>query len=152
MNKLKTFISISIVLGITSCATVPSASSLTPVKQSKVRSVILDGETYSETDLGEITSWSCNDYFDGGKTLVEVGFFTSTDSYELGFILYDGSYTGETTNYGRKGINHRWDWGEGGANYAFIVKPDGKGLFYDFAGVPDGEKTNANEVYKCHHS
>ena len=114
--------------------------------------MILDGETYSETDLGEITSWSCKDYIDGGKTLVELGFFTSTDFYELGFILYDGTYAVETTIYKRKGFNHRWDWGPNGYEYAFVIKTDGRGLFYDFSDVEGGEKSNANDIYKCHRS
>jgi hypothetical protein len=154
MESLKeTVIPLLITFGVASCAIAPSASQpKSHITNSEYRSVILDGETYSEIDLGDMTSWRCKDYFDGGKTVVEVGFFTSTDFHDLGFILYDGTYRGETTNYQRKGVNHRWDWGPNGYEYAFVIKTDGKGLFYDFSGVDNGEKVTANDIYKCHRS
>lgn len=138
------------VLFLASCATVPSATPSGP------RSIILNEKTYSETDLGRFNSWSCKDYAsDAGifaSTLVEVGSFTNTNLEGTGFILYDGSYSGESTKYQRKGINHRWDWGPNGSEYTFVIKPDGTGFFYDFSSSPLGESVQANEVYKCYRS
>ena len=145
MNKLRIIaVSIVIVLFASSCSTVPSATPSGP------RSIILNGETYSETDLGKFSSWRCNDYVYNTDTLVEVGSFIDPDFQGSGFILYDGGYSGESTIYRRKGINHRWDWGPNGNDYAFVIKPDGTGLFYDFSPVPEGETVKADAVYKCH--
>jgi len=82
--------------------------------------------------------------------LVEVGLFGDPSLAGQGFVLYDGGYTGEFTHYGRKGLVRRWDWGPDGNNFAFVIKPDGTGLYYDFTSVKLGEGKKANEVYKCH--
>ena len=122
-----------------------SAPSATP---SGPRTIVLDGEAITEEDLGEFTSWYCKDFVYGGPTLVEVGSFG--EGRILGFILYDGGYSGEYTFYERTGLDHRWDWGPNGTDYAFIIKPDGTGLYYDFTSVPKGETTKQNEMYKCY--
>jgi hypothetical protein len=109
----------------------------------------LNGKTYSETDIGKFVSWRCEGFVYSSGTLVELGTFTDSKLSGVGFILYDGGFSGELTNYRRKGINHRWDWGPNGTEFAFIIKPDGTGLFYDFSSVPSGEQTKANDVYKC---
>ena len=146
MNKLRIMVvSIVIVLFTPSCSTVPSATPSGP------RSIILNGETYSETDLGKFSSWRCNDSVYIPGTLVEVGSFINPDLQGSGFILYDGGYSGEHTNYQRKGINHRWDWGPNGNDYAFVIKSDGTGLFYDFSSVPKDQTVYADAVYECHH-
>ncbi|MCK5894004.1 MAG: hypothetical protein KAG53_06240 [Endozoicomonadaceae bacterium] len=148
MNRITTSIVILLtILFLASCVTTTPSST-----QSGPRSIILKGETYSEASLGKFTSWQCNNYADNTGTLVEVGLFTNQDLNSLGFILYDGSHSGEFTNYKRKGINHRWDWGTGsnGSNYTFIIKPDGTGFFYDFSSTSEGETVTANDIYKCH--
>ncbi len=115
------------------------------------RSIVLEGETYSETDLGKFTSWRCKDYYtQNTDTLVEVGTFADSDLEGSGFILYDGSYSGESTSYQRRGINHRWNWGPDGSVYTFIIKPDGTGFFYDFSSVPEGERVKPDTLYKCY--
>jgi len=127
----------------TACTTMPSSTPSGP------RSIILNGKTFSEAELGEFVSWSCKDFVYRSGTLVEVGFFTNSKLSGAGFILYDGGHSGEVTSYQRKGINHRWDWGPNGTEFAFIIKPDGTGLFYDFSSVSSGNATKANDVYKC---
>ena len=82
--------------------------------------------------------------------MVEVGFFGGRKQKGLGFILYDGGYTGEYTYYYRQGTNHRWDWGPNENDFSFLIKPDGTGLYYDFTGSPDGTTTKAEQVYQSH--
>lgn len=131
-----------VTFSFTACTTLSSSTPSGP------RSIILNGTTYSETEHGKFVSWSCKDFVYPSGTLIEVGFFP--DSKMVGFILYDGGYTGEVTSYQRKGINHRWDWGPNGTEFAFTIEPDGKGLFYDFSSVPKGTLTKADSVYKCY--
>ena len=144
MKELRvTILTLLIAVFTASCETIPSATTSGP------RSIVLGGETFSEADFGEFTSWRCgdrNDYY-GYDTLVEVGSFSNSELEVLGFVLYDDSYSGELTMYGRKGLNLRWDWGDGG-NYAFVIEPDGTGRFYDFSSAEVGESRKANEVYK----
>jgi hypothetical protein len=121
-----------------SCATAPSATKQGP------RTIILNGTTFSEDELGRITSWRCVDYIRGNQTLVEVGFFSKPDYLGVGFILY-----GEPTVYRREGINHRWDWRADDYDYAFIIKPDGTGLYIDFS-VTENEVEKPDERYKCY--
>ena len=67
----------------------------------------------------------------------------------LGFVLYDGTNTGDIVLYRRDGLSRRWDWGTTGS-YSFIIKSDGTGLFYDFSTADDaGIKSKADDIYKC---
>ncbi len=91
--------------------------------------------------------WYCQDFVDGGRILVEVGFFGDPSLEGLGFILYDGGYSGELTYYRRAGIEHRWDWGPNETDYAFVIQPDGTGLYYNFSSV---SRAKASEVYRCY--
>ncbi|CAH8189324.1 hypothetical protein [Vibrio aestuarianus] len=114
------------------------------------RIITLSGEEVHEDDAGGFVSWRCTDYVYEGKVLTELGWFNNPDLESIGFILYDGSSIGQTTLYERKGLNHRWDWGSGtDLNYAFIIKPDGTGLYYDFSSVRPGDSTKASSIYKC---
>ncbi len=136
---------------------------ITAPEPKAARTLILGGRKFKEDTPGEFTSWKCSGYFVGGKTLVELGQIPSDylkqrsdDSKKiddfikwLGFILYDGTNTGDIVLYKRRGLNHRWDWGSEGDTYAFIIEPDGTGIFYDFSNAKKGEKVGADTVYKC---
>lgn len=137
-------------MSLSSCATLPSLAPPPSATPSGPRTIVLDGEAVTEEDVGGFISWYCKDFVDGGRILVEVGFFGDPSLEGLGFILYDGGYTGECTYYRRTGLEHRWDWGPNETDYAFVIQPDGTGLYYDFSSVPYGKSTKASEVYKCY--
>ncbi len=119
-----------------------------PANSPGPRTITLDGTVLSEEIVGEFTSWLCSDLFDDwGRVLVEVGTFSDSDRTGIGFVIYDGGNSGSSTAYSRKGINHRWDWGPN-KNFAFVVKPDRTGLFYDFTSA-NGESVGANDVFTC---
>jgi len=124
----------------------PSATSTGP------RTIILDNENISEKVVGGFTSWFCYDFVYKEKgILLEVGFFGDPGLKKLGYILYDGGFVGKFTHYKRIGLEHRWDWG--GANdtdYAFVIKSDGTGLYYNFTNVKEGESIKARGVFKCY--
>jgi len=149
-------------ISLTSCGPYQSVST-TPSKsywsnsppsatRSGPRTIILDGDTIYEKDVGGFKCWYCNDFIDGGKTLVEVGIINDSplDGLEFGFVLYDGGYIGDVTMYRRTGLEHRWDWGPNLADYSFVIKTDGTGAYYDFTAVEKGESTKPNEIYKCY--
>ena len=112
------------------------------------RTIILEGDTISEKDFGRFECWYCKDFLPDDRVLVEVGFIDNPNLETFGFILYDGGYSGEVAVYHRTGLEHRWDWGQEG-NYAFVIKPDGTGAYYDFSTVPEGETTKPRALYKC---
>ena len=121
------------------------------------RVISLGDSLYSEDSTGPFVSWGCSeygysrpipDYGSGSRILVEIGRFEAASHSDVGFILYDGSSSGELTSYSRRGVNQRWDWGPNG-EFAFVLKPDGTGLFFDFSNVPQGETTSANDMYEC---
>lgn len=136
-----------------------------------VRTLVLDGEEYVENESGDFKSWKCRDFSDEGKTLVEVGHVSIPDDYKetdeyrsmdasekknlsrmvkmFGFILFDGTNSGEKAIYTHEGLNHRWDWGPDSDTYALIIKPNGTGLFYDFSTAADGAKQKADDIYRC---
>jgi hypothetical protein len=120
-----------------------------PANSPEPRTITLDGTVLSEEIVRELTSWLCSDLFDRlGRVLVEVGTFSDSDLTGIGFVIYDGGNSGSPTSYSRKGINHRWDWGPNGIDFAFVVKPDGTGLFYDFTNA-NGESVAAKNVFTC---
>ena len=130
-----------------SCSTshnIPSATTSGP------RTIIIARDTISEIGVGGIKSWYCKDYITEGPILVELGYFGDPTFDGIGFILYDGGYSGEPTLHERNGLDHRWDWGSDSPNYSFVITPDGTGLYYDFSTVPKGEKTKPSAIYKCY--
>ena len=140
---------IFIVLGLASASTTPP-SRPSSVTTTGPRTIILDDKKYSENDVGGFISWFCYDFvYEEKGVLLEVGFFGDPDFKNLGYILYDGSYTGEFTLYVRTGIEHRWDWGTDG-QYSFVIKADGTGLYYDFTNVEKGQSTKPKDVFKCY--
>jgi hypothetical protein len=134
-----------IILLLASCVSIPPSTNKTGP-----RTIILDNKTLSEDDVGGFTSWYCRDFvYEEKGVLLEFGYFNDPEFNGIGFVLYDGGYTGELTLYQRNGIEHRWDWGPD-ANYTFVIKPDGTGLYYDFTNVEKGQSTKAKDVYKCY--
>ena len=178
MKILKLILLTTITISIYSCAKHPEIYTGESEQQTYtggssrqiVRTLVLGGEDFEDLKPSDFISWKCRDYSSGGKTLVEVGKvlipedYMHSDEYKemddatkeqldeiagmLGFILYDGTNTGDGASYKRRGLNHRWDWGSEG-KYSFIIKPDGTGLFYDFSTVDNGVKKNADDVYRC---
>ena len=147
MKELTTIFAAIATLALTACAMIAPLPSATP---SGPRTIVLDGEAVTEEDAGGFVSWVCEDFVYGGRILVEVGFFGDPSFEGLGFILYDGGYSGELTYYRRTGLEHRWDWGPNENDYAFVIQTDGTGLYYDLSTVPTGKSAKANNVYQCH--
>lgn len=143
-------ICIVIILTLFSCTSFPTLAPVASATTSGPRTIIIDGKTINEDETGGFISWYCIDSVYGGEILVEVGFFRDPNLEGFGFILYDGGYTGTSTYYQRTGLEHRWDWGPNENDYAFVVKSDGVGLYYDFSYANPEEKIKAREVYKCY--
>jgi hypothetical protein len=144
MKSIKSFLAAFAVIPLfASCAATSSISSTKP------RTITLDDIPVSEEFVGQFDSWKCKDSIYDSETLVEVGILTEHEG--IGFVLYDGGDSGDVTNYERKGINHRWDWGNDDRfNFAFVVEADGTGRFYDFSNLKAGESKGANASFKCH--
>lgn len=146
----RTLITPVLILLIAGCTTLESSStepaSSKPPKH--FRTIELNGTKYSEEEYGPFEIWECRDTFDDdNKVLFEIGHMVNFP--RSGFILYDGSFSGDSAFYKREGLNKRWDWETTEGNFSFIIKPDGTGLYYDFSHVPDGEKIKANDVFQC---
>ena len=47
--------------------------------------------------------------------------------------------------YSIDGLNHRWDW----EDFSIIIKPGGRGYYYDFSGVDAGESISFSDSYDC---
>ena len=168
LKYLKIFLPFIIFINLLACQSTtqskPSSHEQAPGNSTdeSLRTIILDNEELTEHEPGQFISWKCRDYSDSSSVLVEFGHFKLTEdqldteaiekmsdnTLQFGFVLHEGSNEGEFTLYGRKGLNHRWDWGAE-EKYSFIIKPDGVGLFYDFTTAEDGSKDKADDVYKC---
>ncbi len=150
-----TFIGSALILFIAGCTTLESpstesASSKSPKpEEPHSRTIVLNGKKFSEEEHGSFEIWECREYFDGNKVLFEVGRFVNSGLSQYGFILYDGSTSGDLTRYQRKGINKRWDWETTGGRFLFVLKPDGTGHYYDFTSVADGERIKSTDIFRC---
>lgn len=181
MKEIQMTLLFLVITGLTACSTQPNNHNHTSseAEEKTGRILVINGEQSPEINPEQIVSWKCSEYGSEGRTIVELGYAQIDSSYrdmpeykelseeereiveshmdtlkKFGFVLYDGTNTGDVTFYSRQGLNHRWDWrgdtGEdSGLPYSFVIKPDGTGLFYDFTGTEDGESIEANDVYEC---
>lgn len=142
MKGLTLIISTVATLVLVSCASTTTTSDVSsrPPSPPEPRNLLLDGEVVQEDEVGGITSWECEDFDEGGPTLVEVGFFgDSAETQRRGFILYDGGDTGSYASYERAGLDKRWEWGTNGNDYAFEISPDGTGEYFELSDVSDND-------------
>jgi hypothetical protein len=125
------------------------------------RTIVLDGDEYTESDGAEFETWKCTEFLEKGPVLVEVGIFKLGDelarpadipeSMGAGFILFDGSNTGSIAAFQRRGLEKWWVWGAD-LDYQFKLDTDGDGAYYNFSGVEEGEKVKPNELFSCQKS
>jgi len=115
---------------------------------SNTRQLTLDTYSISETDLGGVERWYAVDKYSSNSAVrLQVGYFKERT---IGFVLYEDGTVGVEARFSRQGLDLRWDWGSDGANgynYAFVIQPDGTGLYYDFSTSTDG-KAKPREFYK----
>jgi hypothetical protein len=152
-------ISLFAVMTLTSCAEMQTkrhASINTSKSPSTLRTIIIDGEAYTESSRGEFQSFRCTDYrregnkiISVGKTLIEVGQFSDLLDTEVGYILFDGTNKGTAAYYERLGLSRVWSWGAK-LKFQFHLEPDEIGRYYDFRGTPAGEKITSLNAYKCY--
>ena len=109
----------------------------------------LNGTIFSVEEHGPFEIWECRRFLGSNKVLFEVGLFKNPKMANVGFILYDRTSYGDLTLYQRRGINKRWDWETDSGRFSFVMKPDGIGHFFDFSGVPEGEKIESQEAFSC---
>ena len=151
MRKRLTYLtSLVLFMSLVSCSTTQTRVLPPSVTPSGPRTIIIGGTTISEVDVRGFTTWYCQDFINGEKTLVEVGFFGDSKMDGSGFILHDGGYSGELTFYKREGLEHNWYWGPNESDYQITIKTDGTGVYYDFSSVPVGETTKPRSIYKCY--
>ena len=130
-------------VSILSC--VPQATTVKKVDGPRI--IALNGEIISEQEHGPFVTWICKDYYmREERILVEVGFSSNPKFSRLGFILFDGGDSGESTIYTRQGLDHRWDWGPNN-EYAFIINASGLGMYYDFTLEKQSKPKN---LFKCY--
>lgn len=71
-------------------------------------------------------------------------------SSEFGRVLV--ASTTQRASFRIAGLNRRWNFGDDESGdsypYAFIIKPDGTGLYYDFSTSADGT-ANASDSFNC---
>ncbi|MEZ4282295.1 MAG: hypothetical protein R3F21_22045 [Myxococcota bacterium] len=75
---------------------------------------------------------------------------TIDDGGELGTIKVAGIT--HKARYHVEGFDRRWDFGlqdDGTFNYAFVLKPNGVAIYYDFSGADAGEKVSGSQTFNC---
>jgi hypothetical protein len=111
---------------------------------------ILEGKPlYEYYDSTILESWNCTEPLGKEILVVAVRFRVEGDAHDQGAIKLAG-----TTQYGSyevKGFDRRFDFGNSGDYkkpdyiYAFIIKPDGTGLYFDFS----KESSVQAALYEC---
>jgi hypothetical protein len=95
--------------------------------------------------------WICKDaYTSAWTTIVTAEVLESKFS---GLVMVAG--TEHEARYQVKGFNRRWDFGltdDDTYDYAFILKPNGDGIYYDFSSAAAGEVVQPSQFLTCQQS
>ena len=108
-------------------------------------------------------TWKCFSIHDGRKrnVLIELERFKpwseifgmEPDDPLMIFGTVTAAGTAKNTRFSVEGLNRRWSWDLGDDDtydYAFVIKPDGTGIYYDFTLLEDGENTTGgSQAYDC---
>ena len=110
----------------------------------------------TEPDISSevIETWSCYDVVDYSKksplVVLSRHKFTNNDTQET---IELGEVEVAAVNYGSlfrvTGFDRRWDFGpeDRPTSFAFIIKPNGDGLYYDFTDSDEG--VSPSQFFKC---
>lgn len=92
--------------------------------------------------------WQCFNRWDNSRetVLVELTLVTG-DGEDRGFGEVSVAGVTYRALFRLAGFNRRWGFGEE-LNYAFIIRPDGDGQYYDFSTVEDGGKTEPGQHFE----
>jgi len=93
-----------------------------------------------------VEKWECKEFLaDGWKTVLVT---TTVDSGRASGTITVAGVTWYTA-FEVQGFNRRWDFGpkDHRTRYAFVIKPDGTGLYYDFE--TETRLTKASIVMEC---
>jgi len=93
-----------------------------------------------------VEKWECKEFLaDGWKTVLVTA--TVESGRASGTIIVAGVTW--YTAFEVQGFNRRWDFGpkDHPTRYAFVIKPDGTGLYYDF--TTETELAKASMVMTC---
>ncbi len=95
-----------------------------------------------------VETWRCGDIMTPSTIVVELtrkaGFeFLGQEQISVAGVTYDDAL------FYIEGLNRRWDFGKD-LKYAFIIKPDGRGAYYDFSLLEEGEtRTGPSQQFRC---
>ena len=95
-------------------------------------------------------TWECGDIFKEQKVLIVA---TANDKRTAGEVQVAG--VTHKSRFLVKGFERRWDFGlknNGEYDYAFIIKPNGDALYYDFSSAKAGEIVTSSMVFRCNQS
>ncbi len=102
-----------------------------------------------ESSVTTAEKWRCFDFWDSNKETVLVKLTRAKKNGEdLGYGEVSVAGVNHRARFQVSGINRRWDFGDGG-DYAFIIKPDGSGGYYDFSNVKYGDETGPRQFFNC---
>ena len=88
--------------------------------------------------------WRCDDIRLTSTCYPSIG-----DGFCFGTVK-TGKYPAKDTFFRVDGVDRNWHWSRSGKgfDYTFVIAR-GRGRYYDFRGVPAGEKTKPSEVFSC---
>ena len=98
-----------------------------------------------------IERWVCKDrYSQAWKTIVTAEVLQEESS---GIIRVAG--VAHQSRYKVLGFNRRWDFGladDATFDYAFVLKPNGEGAYYDFSSATSGDSVGPSQQLSCQQS
>ena len=100
-----------------------------------------------------VERWGCGDFVDGCLFRCPVTLTADLDD-ESGTVKLAGIV--KSTQFEIRGVERRWNWcldSDGRFDCAFVIEPDGDGMYYDFASVmadDDGvSRAKPSELFDC---
>jgi hypothetical protein len=97
-----------------------------------------------------LATWNCSVFLSDEILVVAIQFRFKDEGYDRGAIKVAG-----TIHYGLysvEGFDRRINFGmnkEQNYDYAFVIKPNGAGAYYDFSRISAGEVVQPDAIYQC---
>lgn len=109
-------------------------------------SLILSSGIANAQEPKVIEQWECSDWLSRSDTvIIKLKRMRTKNGHELGKIEVAGTL--QETFFRIQGIDRRWDFGTT-YEFAFVIKPNQIGLYYDFTGQR-GERIKQSQMFRC---
>jgi len=112
-----------------------------------LRMAARQGVSDAQELVASVETWSCSESRIDRRTLLSLIRLEKVGQVSVGSVTHQAAFE-------VRGLDLRWDFGpngDGTYDYAFRIRPDGMGLYYDFSRSEDGT-ARPSQLFQCERS